>query len=34
MDGGGEIRAVFLLALVFRFVVLSVCDGVWGWLET
>lgn len=30
MDGGGEIRAASLPALVLRFVVLSVCDGVWG----
>lgn len=33
MDGGGEIRTAPLPALVLRFVVLSVCDSVWYWLE-
>lgn len=29
MDGGGEIRTASLPVLVLKFVVLSVCDGVW-----
>lgn len=33
VDGGGEIRTASLPALVLRFVVLSVCDSVWDWLE-
>lgn len=33
MDSGGEIRTATLPVLVLRFVVLSVCDFVWDWLE-
>lgn len=33
VDGGGETRTASLPVLVLRFVVLSVCDGVWNWLE-
>lgn len=33
MDGRGEIRTASLPVLVLKFVVLSVCDDVWDWLE-